>query len=49
MLKLITLAVCVIGFVFLAPKAVAEFRHTHPRNRTGDTEGKDTPTPGIAA
>ena len=26
MLKLITLAACVIGFVFLGPKALAEFR-----------------------
>ena len=55
MLKFITLAVCVIGFVFLGPKALAEFRQARPRTRTrltGNGEGKDTPdepTPGVAA
>jgi len=34
MLKLITLAACVIGFVFLGPKALAEFRQVRPRTRT---------------
>ena len=52
MLKLITLAVCVIGFVFLGPKALAEFRHAYPRTRIppGDNpKGTDKPTPGVAA
>jgi hypothetical protein len=52
MLKFITLAVCVIGFVFLGPKALAEFRHAHPRTRippSDSPQGKDNPTPGIAA
>lgn len=46
MLKLITLAACVIGFVFLGPKALAEFRQARPRTRTGlsdNADGKDTP------
>ena len=46
MLKFITLATCVIGFVFLGPKALAEFRHAFPKTRTpssDDTEGKDLP------
>ena len=34
MLKLITLAACIIGFVFLGPKALADFRQARPRNRT---------------
>ena len=34
MLKLITLAVCVIGFFFLGPKALAEFRQLRPPTRT---------------
>jgi hypothetical protein len=45
MLKLITLAACVIGFFFLGPKALAEFRQAHPRSRTrlGDNgEGTDS-------
>jgi len=46
MLKLITLAVCVIGFVFLGPKAWAEFRQARPQPRTRvshNAENKDTP------
>jgi hypothetical protein len=46
--KLLALAVCVIGFVFLGPKALAEFRQMRPRTRTPltdqgeikDSEGK---------
>lgn len=34
MLKLITLAACVIGFVFLGPKALADFRQARPRTKT---------------
>ena len=57
MLKLITLIVCVIGFVFLGPKALAEFRQVRPRTRrgltdNGRTKDKDTgdePKPGVAA
>jgi hypothetical protein len=54
MLKLITLVVCVIGFVFLGPKALAEFRQARPRTRTpltGNGEGNtpDEPKPGVAA
>ena len=56
MLKLITLAACVIGFVFLGPKALAEFRQVWPRTGTGPNppspDGKDTgekPQSGIAA
>jgi hypothetical protein len=55
MLKLIALAVCAIGFFFLGPKALAEFRQAHPRTRTpssDNTESKDTPDepkPGVAA
>jgi hypothetical protein len=43
MLKLIALAACVIGFVFVGPKALAEFRHADPRKRidTG-SKGEDT-------
>ncbi len=46
MLKLITLAACVIGFVFLGPKAWAEFRQARPQPRTrvsNNAENKDTP------
>jgi hypothetical protein len=46
MLKLITLAACVIGFFFLGPKALAEFRQARPRTRTrlsDNAENKDTP------
>ena len=45
MLQLITLAACVIGFVFLGPKALAEFRQARPRSRTrlsDNAENKDT-------
>ena len=55
MLKLITLVVCVIGFIFLGPKALAEFRQARPRTRTGLTgngetkETGDEPKPGVAA
>jgi hypothetical protein len=34
MLKILALAACVIGFVFLGPKAVAEYRRALPRSRT---------------
>ena len=46
MLKLITLAACVIGFFFLGPKALAEFRQARSRTRTrlsDNAENKDTP------
>ena len=55
MLKLITLAACVIGFVFIGPKALAEFRHAFPKSRTpssGNAQGKnllDKPKPSAAA
>jgi hypothetical protein len=52
MLKVITLAACVLGFLFLGPKALAEFRHARPRTRTrlgGNAKGKDKSTPSIAA
>ena len=53
MLKLLALAVCVIGFVFLGPKALAEFRRAHPRNRaslSGHDEGKEAgDKPGSSA
>jgi hypothetical protein len=56
MLKLIALAVCVIGFFFLGPKALAEFRQARPRTASSPSsdsaEGKDTPDepkPGVAA
>ncbi|HKY71169.1 MAG TPA: hypothetical protein VJL88_04570 [Nitrospira sp.] len=56
MLKLITLAACVIGFVFLGPKALAEFRQAGratPPPDPGDIEKNrnthDTPKPGVAA
>ena len=51
MLKLITLAACVIGFVFIGPKALAEFRQVWPGTRTvpsPDGTG-DKPQSGIAA
>jgi hypothetical protein len=35
MLKLITLAACVVGFVLLGPKALAEFRRTRLQARAG--------------
>jgi hypothetical protein len=34
MLKILALAACVIGFVFLGPKALAEYRRALPRTRT---------------
>ena len=55
MLKFITLAVCVVGFFFLGPKALAEFRQLRPRTRTpldGNVEIKDSgddPQSGVAA
>ena len=55
MLKLITLAACVAGFVFLVPKALAEFRHAYPQipPRPSDNDEKkhtdDAPKPGVAA
>ncbi|HKC92558.1 MAG TPA: hypothetical protein VKB81_00930 [Nitrospira sp.] len=55
MLKIIALAVCVLGFAFLTPKALAEFRRALPRSRTrlkGNTEEKqagDESKPTIAA
>ena len=56
MLKLITLAAWVVGFVFLVPKALAEFRRAGPATRppgSGDIEENkntdDTPKPGVAA
>jgi hypothetical protein len=33
MLKFLALASCVVGFVFIAPKAVAEFRVFRPWTR----------------
>ena len=44
MLKLITLAACVIGFVFIGPKALAEFRQARHQRRTatmGNGDHKD--------
>jgi hypothetical protein len=32
MLKAVALLACVIGFVFIGPKALAEFRRTRPKN-----------------
>jgi hypothetical protein len=55
MLKLIALAACTIGFVFLGPKALAEFRQVLPgaRKSSGDTGGGTDsgkkPESGIAA
>lgn len=55
MLKLIALAACVVGFVFLGPKALAEFRYAHPRTppRPSDNDENrntdDAPKPGVAA
>jgi hypothetical protein len=50
MLKLITLAACAIGFFFLGPKALAEFRQA--RSLSDDAESKDTsekPESNVAA
>lgn len=53
MLKLIALAACVIGFVFLGPKALAEFREAGSRSRSGgDGKGTDSghkPESSVAA
>ena len=53
MLKLITLAACVIGFIFIGPKALADFRQVWPRTRPAPSpNGKDAgekPESGIAA
>jgi hypothetical protein len=55
MLKIIALAACVIGFVFLGPKAVAEFRRASPRTRTPSSDNPermdagDKPESGVAA
>jgi len=55
MLKVIALAACIVGFAYLAPKAVAEFRRALPRSRTrlkGNAENKqagDESKPTIAA
>ncbi len=32
MLKLLSLAACIIGFILVGPKALAEFRRARPRN-----------------
>jgi len=34
MLKVIALTACVLGFAYLVPKALAEFRRALPRTRT---------------
>ena len=53
MLKFIALAACVMGFVLLGPKALAEFRQEWSRTGTVPSpDGKDTgekPASGIAA
>jgi hypothetical protein len=55
MLQLIALAACVVGYVFLGPKALAEFRHAFQKSRTSSSnapEGKalpDKPKPSAAA
>lgn len=55
MLKIIALAACVLGFAFLAPKALVEFRRALPRSRTrlkGNAEEKpagDESKPTVAA
>ena len=50
MLKVITLAACVIGFVFLGPKALAEFRRPNPQKDTAENgRTGDKPTSGVAA
>ena len=55
MLKIITLAACVIGFVFLGPKALAEFREVWSGTRTSPNPDRDSknrgekPESGIAA
>ena len=55
MLKSIALAACVIGFAFLVPTVLAEFRRALPRTRTrvrdkAETKpADDEPKPTIAA
>jgi len=57
MLKIITLIACVIGFVFLGPKALAEFRQTgrssrrlrEKPERTAIEEKLDKPQSDVAA
>jgi hypothetical protein len=55
MLKIITLLACVIGFVFLGPKALAEFRQFRQQARTpstGNGEGeaaREKPQSDVAA
>jgi hypothetical protein len=55
MLKIITLLVCVIGFVVLGPKALAEFRQARLQTRTPSTgngkdkDGAEKPQPDVAA
>jgi hypothetical protein len=52
MLKLIALAACVIGFVVVGPKALAEFREARAgsRTRTGDGgDGDKKPESSVAA
>ena len=45
MLKLITLAACVIGFVFIGPKALAEFRQARYQRRAASTGNGDQKDP----
>jgi hypothetical protein len=53
MLKLITLAACVIGFIFVGSKALAEFRQARPQKRTPSTgdhkDPRDKPQSDVAA
>ena len=55
MLKLIALAACVIGFVFVGPKALAEFREAGPGSRTrsgadgAGSDGGNKPESSVAA
>jgi hypothetical protein len=46
MLKFLALLSCIVGFVFIAPKAVAEFRLSRSRSRGPLV---DTPKQKIAA
>jgi hypothetical protein len=43
MLKIIALLACIIGFVFVGPKAVAEFRRSRPRNGSQPTDKPTDP------
>jgi len=47
MLKLITLAACVIGFFFLGPKALAEFRQARLTSQA-QVSPPDLKAPSIA-